>query len=118
MDRWILLLTWINIHFLQSMIEQIFAETTMPLAELTSSTIKLLCREIGAVNTARFLSQFTMGYGNYTEEREEIFGHLTVDEIVTEIQNKRRNSQPQPAIRPKLKAKAISEAALPNKTSS
>ena len=53
---------------------------TMPMAELTTTTIKLLCREIGIVNTARFLSQFTMGYGNYTEEREQILGHLTVDD--------------------------------------
>lgn len=88
--------------------------TTMPMAELTSSTIKLLCREIGIVNTARFLSQFTMGYGNYTEEREEILGHLTVDEIVTEIQKKRHNHKPQPAGRPRVKTKAASEALLPN----
>lgn len=86
--------------------------TTMPMAELTSSTIKLLCREIGVVNTARFLGQFTMGYGNYTEEREEILGHLSVDDIVAEIQNKRVNSQPQLPVRPKLK-KRVSEVALP-----
>jgi hypothetical protein len=63
----------------------------MPLTELTTSTIQLLCREIGVVNTARFISQFTTGYGNYTEEREQLFGDMTVDEIVTEIKQKRRN---------------------------
>ncbi len=46
---------------------------------------------MGVVNTARFLNQFTIGYGNYTEEREAIFGHLTVDAIVDEI--KRQHSQ-------------------------
>ena len=66
---------------------------TVPMAELTTSTIKLLCREIGIVNTARFLSQFTMGYGNYTEEREELLGHLTVDQIVAEIEINRRTTQ-------------------------
>ena len=66
--------------------------TNMPLAELTTATIKLLCREIGMVNTARFLSQFTMGYGNYTEEREEILGDFTVDEIDAEVQKKRRGT--------------------------
>jgi len=86
------------------------------MAELTTATIKLLCREIGVVNTARFLSQFTMGYGNYTEEREELLGHLTVDEIVTEIQKKRHNSKSQPALRSRLKAKTGSEVALPNNT--
>ena len=67
---------------------------TMPLTELTTSIIKLLCREIGVVNTARFLNQFTTGYGNYTEEREQLIGHLTVDEIVNEIKQKRRKAKP------------------------
>jgi hypothetical protein len=31
--------------------------STMPLTELTT-TIKMLCREIGVVNTARFINQF------------------------------------------------------------
>lgn len=80
--------------------------TTMPLAELTTSTIKLLCREIGIVNTARFLSQFTMGYGNYTEEREQLLGHLTVDEIVAEIQKKRGNGKLRNGLRSQLKTVA------------
>lgn len=67
---------------------------TMPLTELTTSTIQLLCREIGVVNTARFLNQFTVGYGNYTEEREQLVGDLTVDEIVQEITRQRRNAKP------------------------
>ena len=67
---------------------------TMPLTELTTSTIQLLCREIGVVNTARFLNQFTVGYGNYTEEREQLVGDLTVDEIVQEITRQRRQTKP------------------------
>jgi len=68
--------------------------TAMPLAELTHSAIHLLCQEIGVVNTARFLNQFTMGYGNYTEEREQLFGQLTVDDIAAEIK-RRRPLQPE-----------------------
>lgn len=63
------------------------------LQELTVSTIRLLCRQIGVVNTARFLNQFTVGHGNYTEEREQLIGHWTVDEIVTEIQRQRPRGQ-------------------------
>lgn len=62
----------------------------MPLTELTTSAIRVLCRELGVVNTVRFINQFTTGYGNYTEERDQIIGDLTVDEIVTEIKRKRR----------------------------
>ena len=65
----------------------------MPLTQLTIATISLLCREIGVVNTARFISQFTVGYGNYTEEREQLIGHLTVEEIVAEIKHKRRSGK-------------------------
>ncbi len=60
----------------------------MPLAELTVTAIRLLCQEIGIVNTARFLNQFTTGYGNYTEERDQLFGQMTVDEIVAAIKQK------------------------------
>lgn len=65
---------------------------TMPLSELTTTTIKLLCREIGVVNTARFINQFTIGYGNYTEERDQLFEDLTVEEVVAEIKRNRRRS--------------------------
>ncbi len=88
--------------------------TTMPLAELTTSTIQLLCREIGIVNTARFLSQFTMGYGNYTEEREQWLGDLTVDKIAAEIQKKQKNGELRNGVQSRLRTKAISEVALPN----
>ena len=62
---------------------------TAPLAEITQSAIRLLCREIGIVNTARFLNQFSTGHGNYTEERHDLFGDLSVEEIVTEIKQRR-----------------------------
>lgn len=63
----------------------------MPLTELTAEAIRLLCRELGVVNTARFIQQFTLGYGDYTKEREQILGDLTVDEIVAEIKRNRLN---------------------------
>jgi len=33
-------------------------------AQITTTAIKLLCREIGPANTARFISQFTVGSGD------------------------------------------------------
>jgi hypothetical protein len=60
-----------------------------PLAEITNEAIKILYKELGIVNTVRFLSQFTLGYGNYTEEREALFGNLTLDEIISEIKQGR-----------------------------
>ena len=53
-----------------------------PLTEITQQAIDLLFKEIGVVNTVRFLNQFTTGYGDYTEERESLLKDLTLDEIV------------------------------------
>jgi hypothetical protein len=44
---------------------------------------------MGVVSTARFLNQFSVGYGNYTEERDQLFGQLTVEEIAGEIKQQR-----------------------------
>ncbi len=57
----------------------------MPLVDLTVKATQILCREIGPVNTARFISQFTTGFGNYTEERDQLLGDITVKEIAAEI---------------------------------
>jgi hypothetical protein len=56
-----------------------------PLAEITQDALQLLYREIGIVNTVRFLNQFSSGFGDYTEEREKLFGDLTMEEVLVEI---------------------------------
>ena len=61
-----------------------------PLAEITHEALDLLCRHLGVANTARFVNQFTTGYGNYTEERRELFARMSLEEIVTEIEQGRK----------------------------
>jgi len=51
----------------------------------------LLMKEIGVVNTVRFLNQFTMGYGDYTAERDALFADLTLDDVLAAM--KQRPSQ-------------------------
>ena len=60
-----------------------------PLAEITATALKVLYKHIGVVNTVRFINQFTTGYGDYTEERGDLFGDMTMDDIVAEIKGKR-----------------------------
>ncbi|MDQ3254163.1 MAG: hypothetical protein M3R15_09700 [Acidobacteriota bacterium] len=62
-----------------------------PLAEITHEALDLLCRHLGVANTARFVNQFTTGYGNYTEERRELFAEMSLDEIVSEIERIRED---------------------------
>jgi hypothetical protein len=66
---------------------------TRPLAEITQEAIKVLFQTLGIVNTVRFINQFTTGYGNYTEEREALFGEITLDEVITEIKQSRSEAE-------------------------
>ncbi|NOT55190.1 MAG: hypothetical protein HOP18_11330 [Deltaproteobacteria bacterium] len=53
-----------------------------PLSEITRHAIDLLSKEMGIVDTVRFLNPFTTGYGDYTKEREALFKDLTLDDIL------------------------------------
>jgi hypothetical protein len=68
--------------------------TSMPIAEVTAAAIALLCREIGPVNTARFINHFSNGFGNYTEERDSLLGNPTVEDLVKEIEERRGSPGP------------------------
>ena len=61
-----------------------------PLAEITHEALTLLCQRLGVANTLRFINQFTTGYGNYTEERREVYVKMSVDDIVAEIEKSRQ----------------------------
>ena len=60
-----------------------------PLAEITQTAIRVLCKEIGLVDTVRFINQFTAGYGNYTAERDGLFADMTLDDMVSAIKRNR-----------------------------
>ena len=46
---------------------------------------KALNKELGIMGTVIFIRQFENGYGDYTEEREELLKGLTIDDIVESI---------------------------------
>lgn len=64
-----------------------------PLIEINQQAIRLLYNELGVVDAVRFLKQFTQGYGNYTQEREIIFANKDLDELVGEIEKRRKTGQ-------------------------
>ena len=37
------------------------------------------------VDTMRFVGQFTVGYGDYTAERDELFRDMTLDDMIAAI---------------------------------
>jgi hypothetical protein len=50
---------------------------TRPLIGITQEALRMLYRELGVVNTVRSLNQFTMGFGNCTEERRAAMENQT-----------------------------------------
>lgn len=56
-----------------------------PLTELTQDAIRILYRELGVVETVRFLRQFTNGYGNYMAERDALLGQKSLPELLADI---------------------------------
>ena len=64
-----------------------------PLSEVVSNAIRILTSHIGAADTARFINCFSVGFGDYTEERKQIFDKYTVDDIVGEIKEYKKRSK-------------------------
>jgi hypothetical protein len=64
-----------------------------PLVEINLQAIHLLYKELGVVDAVRFLKQFNQGYGNYTQERDFLFENKSLDEIVGEIEKRRKSAQ-------------------------
>ena len=60
-----------------------------PLTELTQDAIRILYRELGVIETVRFLRQFTNGYGDYTAEREALLGQKSLSELLMAIKEQR-----------------------------
>jgi hypothetical protein len=56
-----------------------------PLIEVNEKALRLLIEEMGIVNTARFIHQFTMGAGDSVAEKERLYGHMSVAEIAAAI---------------------------------
>jgi hypothetical protein len=56
-----------------------------PLAEVTRQAIEILSRELVPANAMRFIGQYTTGRGDYTAERETLFGQATLEQVSTNI---------------------------------
>ena len=57
----------------------------LALTEITEIAVRLLVEELGIVNTARFINQFTLGVGDSLAEKDRLFGSMTVAQLATVI---------------------------------
>ena len=60
------------------------------LSAIRQNGFKALTKELGATGTVMFIRQFENGYGNYTEERDEILKDVTLDDIVNSIKERKK----------------------------
>ena len=60
-----------------------------PIARVSQRATDTLMKELGVVDTLRFLGQFRAGSGDYTAHREKLFQGLSVAEIAAQIRARR-----------------------------
>ncbi len=56
-----------------------------PLSEINQQATSILAREMGIADALRFLNQFSNGSGDYTAERENWLGSLSLEQITSAI---------------------------------
>jgi hypothetical protein len=57
--------------------------------QIRTRGLQALLRDLGPVDTARFLQQFESGKGNYTQERHMWLDGLTLDDVAQGVQETR-----------------------------
>jgi hypothetical protein len=67
-------------------------ESTMTLEQVRLTGLRALSRDLGPVGLVRFLQQFEMGNGDYTAERHRWLGERTVQDLVQEIERRRKTA--------------------------
>ena len=58
-----------------------------PISEISRRATNVLFKELGVVDTIRFLNQFSVGQGDYTKQREEWLGNLSIDDAISQIKD-------------------------------
>lgn len=61
-----------------------------PMSLVNENATDILVREMGVVDTIRFISQFSIGRGNYTEERRAMVDSMTLEEIFSGIEEMKK----------------------------
>ena len=62
------------------------------LSAIRQAGFRALTKELGATGTVLFIRQFESGYGNYTEERDDMLKDITLSDIVESIQMRKKAS--------------------------
>ncbi len=58
---------------------------TKPVSEINRQATHILFKEMGGVDTIRFLNQFSVGQGDYTKERDSWLNGISMNDAIAEI---------------------------------
>ncbi len=59
-------------------------------AEINRRATHILFKEMGGVDTIRFLNQFSVGQGDYTKERDVWLGDMSMNDVIVQIKVKKK----------------------------
>lgn len=63
----------------------------MTAIELQRKGFKALVDALGIVDAIRFIQQYDSGSGDYTKEHHLLLDHLTIDDILADIERRQKN---------------------------
>jgi hypothetical protein len=66
---------------------------TRPVSEISRRATHILFKEMGVVDTIRFLNQFSVGRGDYTKERDNWLGNISMDDAIAHIKAEKNKAQ-------------------------
>ena len=66
---------------------------TKPVSEISRRATHILFKEMGVVDTIRFLNQFSVGRGDYTKERDNWLNDISMDDAIAQIKAGKNNAQ-------------------------
>lgn len=64
------------------------------ISEINREATHILFKEMGVVETIRFLNQFSVGQGDYTKDRSEWLDKITIDDAIAKIKSTKKAAQP------------------------
>ncbi len=68
--------------------------TSMSLYQIRREGWQALTERLGPAGAMRFMMQYDTGYGDYTEERRDLFADLTIDEAIDALNKQGHSEKP------------------------
>jgi hypothetical protein len=63
------------------------------ISEINRQATHILFKEMGVVETIRFLNQFSVGQGDYTKDRSKWLDKITMDDAIAKIKSSKKAAQ-------------------------